>query len=220
MKTILTILLIGTTLATTGCNLLFKVPFGGPKLVPTETFFVDEASPVGSAITAAILTLAPSNATLNLAGGAQGLGDGTIQYNVAKWKPNLVVEGSNLHIEQEVPKASVAATPKDSLNQWDLKLGNTLANISISCPSGDYNLNFANTLPDGATISVNSGVGNLRLVFPAGATVKVDVTRGPAKISTEGGWTASDGTYSSGDSGPVWMVQVDIGVGNLTLVAE
>ncbi len=220
MKKILPILVIIFTLGTTGCNMLIKVPFGGPKLVPTETFFVDEAAPSGAAITTAILTLASSNGSLNLAGGAKGLGDGTIQYNVANWKPTLVVEGSTLRIEQEVPEGSVASTPKDSLNQWDLKLGNSLTNINVSCPAGNYALNFAGTLPDGASISVNAGVGNLRLVFPANVTVNVEVHRGPANINAEGAWTINGKTYSYGNSGPVWMVKVDIGVGNLTLAVE
>lgn len=220
MKTMFSLLLIGITLTTTGCNFLLKMPFGGSKLIPTETFFMDEVAPDGPAITAAILSLVPGNTSLNLAGGAQGLWDGTIQYNVAKWKSTLVAKGSNLQIDQEVPKISVAATLKDSLNQWDLILGDSQANISISCLSGNYILNFANTLRDGPSNSVNSGVGNLRLVFPAGVTVNVTVTRVPAKIATEGAWTASSTTYSSGDTGPVWMVQDDIDVGNLTLVAE
>lgn len=92
--------------------------------------------------------------------------------------------------------------------------------FNISCPAGNYTLNFADTLPDGASISVNAGVGNLRLVFPAGATVNVEIHRGPANITTEGAWTTSGKTFSSGNTGPVWMVKVDIGVGNLTLVAE
>jgi hypothetical protein len=220
MEKILSILILIFTLATTGCNMLIKVPFGGPKLIPTETFSVDEAAPGSTAITAAILTLAPSNGSLKLAGGAKGLGDGTIQYNVANWKPTLVVEGATLRIEQIVPEGSVASTPKDSLNQWDLKLGDTLTNINVSCPAGNYTLNFAGTLPDGASISVNAGVGNVRLVFPAGAKVNVEVHRGPTNINTEGAWTTNGKTYSSGNSGPVWMVKVDIGVGNLALAVE
>ncbi len=220
MKTILSILVITIILSTTGCNLLVKVPFGGPKLIPTETFSVDEAAPGGVNVTTAILTLAPSNGSLNLEGGAQGLANGTIQYNVADWKPTLAVEDTSLHIKQAVSKGSVSSTPKDSINQWDLNLGDTLENISVFDPAGNYTLNFADTLPDGASIYVNAGVGNQRLVFPAGVTVKVEVHHGPAKITTEGSWTINGTTYSFGNSGPVWMVKVDIGVGKMTLVGK
>lgn len=220
MKKTLSILVVISTLATTGCNLLIKVPFGGPKLIPTEIFIVDEVAPGGTTITAAFLTLAPSNGSLILAGDAEKMGIGTIQYNVANWKPILAVEGTTLRIEQKVPDGTVASTPKDSLNQWDLRLGNTLSTINLSCPAGNYTLTFAGTLPDGASISVNAGAGNLRLVFPAGVSVNVEIHHGPANITTEGKWTTSGKTYSSGNSGPVWMVKVDIGVGNLKLVVE
>ncbi|HSF81878.1 MAG TPA: toast rack family protein [Anaerolineales bacterium] len=220
MKKSLSILFMIFTLATSGCNLLIKLPFGGPKLIPTETFLLDEAAPASASITAAILTLAPSNGNLNLAGEAKGLGEGTIQYNISDWKPTLAVEGATLRIEQIMPDGSVSSTPKDSLNQWDLKLGNMLSHISVSCPAGNYTLNFAGTLPDGASISVNAGVGNVRLVFPAGVSVYVEVHRGPANITTEGAWTTNGKIYTSGNSDLVWTVIVDIGVGKLTLVTE
>jgi len=220
MKRTLSILVISFALATSSCNMLIKVPFGGPKLIPKETFSVHEAAQKSANITAAALALAPSNGSLNLAGGAKELADGTIDYNVADWKPTVVVEGATLHIEQKMPDNVVASTPTGALNEWDLKLGEGLTSIAVSCPAGDYTLNFADTLPDGASISVSAGAGNLRLVFPVGATVKVEVHRGPANISTEGKWTTSGEIYSSGNSGPDWAVKVDIGVGNLTLAAR
>ena len=220
MKAILSILIIVITLVTTGCNLLVKVPIGGPALIPTETFSLGEDKPAGISITSANLSLAPSNGTLNLAGGAQGLVDGTIQYNIANWKPTLVIEDTTLSIEQAVSNNSLSSTPKDSLNQWELTLGDALKNISVSAPAGNYTLNFADTLPDGASIYINAGVGNQRLVFPAGVTVNVEVHRGPANITTEGLWATSNRNYTSGNSGPVWIVKVDIGVGNLTLAVE
>jgi len=221
MKKILSILVILMSLAGTGCNLLIKVPFGGPKLIPTETFFLDEAPVASEAITTAVLSMAPSNGSLYLAGGAVRLVEGTIQYNVASWRPTLTVQQTVFQIEQEVPKNSVSSTPKDSLNQWDLKLGKPLSSLSISCPTGNYTLKFADSaLPDNASISVNAGVGNLRLVFQADATVNVEIHRGPANINTEGVWTANGRTYTSGNTGPVWTVKIEIGVVNLTLVAE
>lgn len=220
MKKHLTILYIIFALATTACNLMFKPPFGGPKLIPTETFPVDEAAPDGAAIPTAVLALAPSNATVSLGGEAMGLIDGTIQYNVADWKPTLAVESNALRIEQKVPDGSVAITPKGGLNKWDLKISDTVTNINISSPAGNHTLNFAGTLPDGVSISVNAGAGSLRLVFPAAVTVDVEVHRGLANITTEGEWTTSGKTYSSGNSGPVWMVKVDIGAGNVTLAVE
>jgi hypothetical protein len=84
MKKSLIILCMIFALMTSSCNLLVRLPFGSPNLIPSETFFVDETAPAGTSITAAVLTLAPSNGNLNLAGAEKGLGEGTIQYNNGK----------------------------------------------------------------------------------------------------------------------------------------
>jgi len=219
MKRNIFILAVIFTLATSGCNLLFKVPIGGPDLIPTETFSIDEAIIKGDSISNAEFMVAPSNASLVLAGDADGLAHGDIQYNVADWKPSIVIDGSTLRIEQIIPDNDISSTSRDSINEWDLKLGEDLKNITVSLTTGNYTLTFVDTLPDGIALNVDAGVGNLRLEFPAGVTVNVDVQRGPANISTEGMWAKNGKSYTFGDAGPVWNVKVEIGVGNLTLVS-
>ena len=220
MKRSIFILAAIFALLTSGCNLLFKVPIGGPELIPTEIFTVDEAIPGNATVTDTEITLAPSNGLVTLAGNSGKLVSGEIQYNVADWKPAVMIDGSTLRFEQDIPDNNISSTPKDSINKWDLELGDTLTNITVSLSSGNYTLTFANTLPDGIAIQVSAGVGNLRLEFPTNVIVNVEVQRGPANISTEGVWTKNGKSYISGESGPVWTVKVDIGVGNLTLVSQ
>ncbi len=220
MKRTIFILATIFALATSGCNLLFKMPIGGPELIPTETFSIDEATPIGDSISDAEFMVAPSNASLVLTGDAYGLVNGEIQYNVAEWKPSLVIDGNILRISQTIPDNNIASVPRGALNEWDLNLNPMLKNITVSLSAGNYTLTFADTLPDEAEINVHHGVGNLRLVFPADVIVNVEVQRGPANIDTEGMWTKNEKSYVSGESGPVWNVKVDIGVGNLTLVSH
>jgi len=189
-------------------------------LIPTETFSIDEATPIGDSISDAEFTVAPSNASLVLTGDAYGLVNGEIQYNVAEWKPSLVIDGNILRISQTIPDNNIASVPRGALNEWDLNLNPMLKNITVSLSAGNYTLTFADTLPDEAEINVHHGVGNLRLVFPADVIVNVEVQRGPANIDTEGMWTKNENSYVSGESGLVWNVKVDIGVGNLTLVSH
>jgi len=220
MKHYLPIPILVFALVTSGCNLLIKLPVGGPELIPTETFTVNEAVPVGATATDLILTLAPSDGSLLLSGNADGLVEGEIQYNVAEWKPVVAMDGDTLHIEQKLPDNNVSSTPRDAINEWKLELGGTLTDIAIACPTGNYTLTFADSLPDGIAIKVNAGVGNLALEFPTGVTANVEIHRGPASIATEGAWTKDGKVYTSGDSGPVWTITVDFGVGNLTLVSQ
>ena len=220
MKRSIFILAAIFALTTAGCNLLFKVPIGGPELISTETFSIDEATPIRDSILDAEFMVAPSNASLVLKGDAYGLVNGEIQYNVVEWKPSLVIDENTLYISQTIPDNNIASVPRGALNEWDLNLNPMLKNITVSLSAGNYTLTFADTLPDEAEINVHHGVGNLRLVFPADVIVNVEVSRGPANIDTEGMWTKNEKSYVSGESGLFWNVKVDIGVGNLTLVSH
>ena len=220
MKRLFCILATVFALVISGCNMLVRLPVGGPGLIPTETFTVDETVPDNTSITDVQITLAPSNGSVMLAGNSDRLASGTIQYNVTDWKPAVLVDAGTLHIEQNIPDNNISSTPKDSINEWDLKLDDTLKHMTISLSTGNYTLIFLETLPDGVVINVDAGVGNLRLEFPTGVTANVEVQRGPANITTEGTWTKNGKSYLSGDTGPVWNVKVDIGVGNLTLVSQ
>jgi len=220
MKRSILILLTVFALVTSGCNLLFRLPVGGPDLIPTETFIVNEPIPDDAMITDVEITLAPSNGSVLLAGNVDELANGTIQYNIADWKPAVVVDAGTLHIEQNIPDNNISSTPKDSINKWNLKLSNTLENITVNLSTGNYTMSFAETLPEGLEINVDAGVGNLRLEFPKAITAIVDVQRGPANIGTEGVWTKDGRSYTSDEGGPVWKVEVNIGVGNLTLASQ
>lgn len=220
MNRFLSLLILVSTFVTSGCNMLFRVPVGRPELTDTEIFTVDEAVPGTGTVTDVALTVVPSNGTILLGGEADGLALGEIQYNVADWKPTVTIDDNILRIEQAVPENNITSTPNGSINAWTLKLGDTLKNITISLPTGNYTLTFADTLPDGTVIHVNAGVGNLILEFPANVTANVEVHRGPASIATEGTWTKNGKVYASGDTDPVWTVAVDFGVGNLMLVSK
>lgn len=222
MKRSILILATLFALTTSGCNLLFKVPIGGPELISTETFSIDEATPIGDSILDAEFMVAPSNASLVLTGDAYGLVNGEIQYNVVEWKPSLVIDENTLYISQTIPDNNIASVPRGALNEWDLNLNPMLKNITVSLSAGNYTLTFADTLPDEAEINVHHGVGNLRLVFPADVIVNVEVQRGPANIDTEGDWSNTGNIYlsTSSNADQSWNVKVDIGVGNLTLVSH
>lgn len=220
MKRLFLILVTIFALATSGCNMLVRLPIGSPDLISTETFTVNEAIPGSATITNTEITLAPSNGSVTLAGNSDRLASGEIRYNVADWKPAVVIDGSTLHIEQDIPDNNISSTPKNSINEWDLKLAGTLTNIAVSLSAGNYTLALTDTLPDGAVINVTAGVGNLRLEFPAGVIANVEIHRGPANIAMEGTWMKDGKVYTSGNTGSVWTVTVDFGVGNLTLASK
>ncbi len=211
--------LAALTLAALACNPLVTVPLGGLTTIPTETFSISPALPEAAAATEVALTLAPGTATLTLAGGAEGLAHGTINYNVAEWQPSLALDQGRLRIEQRLPDHTLASAPAGALNQWDLSLSEPLRQVQVAFPAGDLTLRLADSLSEGVAISVTVGAANLRLEIPAGVAAEVGVQRGPSRLVTEGAWTTDGGRYTTAGPGPAWMIDIQMGVGQLTLAS-
>lgn len=207
-------------LAALACNPLIKVPFGGLTTIPTETFSINQLIPEGTTATEVALMLAPGTATLTLAGGAESLAQGEIHYNVAEWQPSLALEQGRLHIEQRLPDDTLSSAPEGALNQWDLRLSDMLRQVQVACPTGDLTLHLADSLSDGVSISITVGAANLRLVIPAGVTAEVEVQRGPSSLVTEGAWTTDGDRYTTTGPGPAWSIDIEMGVGQLTLTRQ
>jgi hypothetical protein len=211
------VVLLGSALS--ACNSLVNVPFSSLKTGPTATYAIDEPRAPGTALTDVMLTMAPGTATLALAGGADGMVNGEIQYNVAEWKPTLATSDGKIRIEQHRADHMISSSLEGAINQWNLQLGDRLKHVRVVCPAGNFTLDFADTLPDGASISVEIGAGNLRLTVPTGVAARVAVHHGPSSVATEGAWAKSGDTYATSGAGPTWTIQVNMGVGNLTLVS-
>jgi hypothetical protein len=220
MKRNLKIALTTLVLATLACNTLVNTPISNVKTGPTETFSIDEPISASATITDASLVMAPSSATLALAGGGKSLVEGEIVYNVTEWKPTLTASDGVLRILQEPQDDKLYSVSGEAVNDWNLKLDNGVMNVRVDCPAGNFTLDFADTLPDGVVITVVLGAGNLRLVVPEGIVATIKVTRGPSNVSTEGGWTKDGSTYTNGGSGSAWTIDVGMGVGNLTLASQ
>lgn len=220
MKRNCALLVTMLALATLACNSLVKLPIGDLKTIPTETFSIDEPLPSGDTIKDVTFGMAASTATLTIAGGAKGLVEGQIKYNVAEWKPTLTTISGALRIEQTLPEGTIGSTPDKSINQWDIQLGNGLQNVQVKCSAGNYMVVFTDTLPDVANISIEMGTGNLRLVIPAGVAASVKVNRGPSSVITEGLWAKNGNTFTTSGSNPAWNINVVVGVGNLVLAGQ
>jgi len=220
MKQKLSLFIAALALAALACNSLINLPVSSVKTIPTETLSIDEPVPAGATVTDATLVMAASNATLALAGGSSGLVEGEIIYNVAEWKPILTANDGILRIIQQPQGDEIHTITGEAANEWNLKLGNGIVNVRVECPAGDFTLDFADTLPDGVTITVVMGAGNLRLVVPDGIAAAIKVTRGPSNITTEGEWTKNGSSYTNDGSGSAWAISVDMGVGNLTLASQ
>jgi len=85
---------------------------------------------------------------------------------------------------------------------------------------GDYTLDFSGELQRDATVDIDAGVSSVRIVIPEGMNAEIKVSGGITDINTKGAWTVSGDDYSVSGSGPTLTINVDMGVGSLTLESK
>jgi hypothetical protein len=85
---------------------------------------------------------------------------------------------------------------------------------------GDYVLDFSGTLQRDATVKISSGVSSLRVIVLSGTAAAITVTGGLNDVSTEGTWTVTNDVYSTGAVGPTLTIDIQMGVGSLTLASK
>ena len=92
--------------------------------------------------------------------------------------------------------------------------------VVFSSGAGDYELDFSGDLQRDMDVDVNSGVSSLRIVVPAGTNVVVNLDGGLTDVDADGSWSQSGDRYELNGSGPTITIDVDMGVGSLTLVEK
>lgn len=60
----------------------------------------------------------------------------------------------------------------------------------------------------------------LNLQVPAGVAAHVTLSSCPKNVETEGLWMANRGTYIADEAGASWAIDIEMGVGKLTLVSQ
>lgn len=86
--------------------------------------------------------------------------------------------------------------------------------------AGNYSLDFSGSLQHNASVTVNSGLGNLTLVIPEGVPVQLTVNGALANVTVSGNWTHDGDIYTQAGSGPAWTIVVDIGAANLVVTSK
>jgi hypothetical protein len=138
MKTILyTILTIALVFSLAGCIEINPLPTSEPGDVTTLT--INEAAPDGSGTPR--LTLGMGAGRLTLSPGATAWVEGTVQFDVIAWKPQILRTGSNLSIKQE-GKVSIPSG-RSYKNDWNLKLGNIPMELALELGAYEGSLDLS-----------------------------------------------------------------------------
>ena len=83
--------------------------------------------------------------------------------------------------------------------------------------AGNYTLDFSGELQRDATVSIDSGLSDLRIVVPVGVNAIITIDGGLTDINTSDGWSQSGGVYTQKGEGPTLTIVVNMGAGNITI---
>jgi hypothetical protein len=86
--------------------------------------------------------------------------------------------------------------------------------------AGTFKLDFSGLLQRDGYVSVVGGVNDITLIIPKGTPAVITLSSTLSNVNTEGTWTIHNRVYETEGSGPKLTIDVDNGVGNLTLVQK
>jgi hypothetical protein len=89
--------------------------------------------------------------------------------------------------------------------------------LTFSGGAGNFTLDFSGELQRGAVATVESGLGNLSLIIPAGVNAEVTVESTAVNINHSSGWTQNGQKYTQSGSGPALTIVVKMAAGNLVI---
>ena len=165
--------------------------------------------------------MAVPQGTLSLAGGADGLIEGGITYNVTEYEPQITNSDSTLVISQSEPgpKSVVISVQKNLINQWDLHLDDTPMDLIIRLNNGEYTAQFAKSLSEQLNITLNAGVGKVNLIFDPELAVQIKIGEHTSllEISSRGDWTQTGDLYETAPGSEALTITINMRGGELNL---
>jgi hypothetical protein len=83
--------------------------------------------------------------------------------------------------------------------------------------AGNYSLDFSGVLQRNASVSINTGLGNLTIAIPESLPVQMTIDGNLANISIGSNWVQNGNTYTQAGTGPMLTIVVEIGAANLVV---
>ncbi len=226
---LLTGLLLVTSLA---CSITVDLPnLRVPTMQVTtpKVITIDEPLPVG-ATQPIRLRLEMGMGELRLQAGAEGLLEGSIRYNVPEWEPQILHGENALTLTQRQTDGQLAF-PKDTLNEWNLKLGNYPLDLSINAGAYKGELDLSGVPL--TRLQISDGASEARVVFNTPNPLPMEQLRyrtGASKVELVGLGNANaaeivfeggTGAYTldfSGELSQDTRVQIKSGVSQVVLI--
>jgi hypothetical protein len=92
--------------------------------------------------------------------------------------------------------------------------------MDFSAGAGDYTLDFTGALSHDATVNIKATISDITIIIPAGMKAQIVNEGTVSNINTQGTWLITDETYSTLEEGFVLTINLDMAVGNVTLIHQ
>jgi hypothetical protein len=221
-KPFITMILV-LALASMACSISVNLP--QPNTGSTETFPISEGKPDGSPVA---LVIGMGGGKLDIRPSGDKLVEGTVEYNVPEWKPEITRDGGEVRIEQTIHDASFLGGKV--VNNWDLRLGQVPMDLTIQAGAYEGKIDLSGLAI--TSLRISDGASKATVVFnKPNTTIMKDFTysTGASNIELDGllnanfeelNFKGGAGNYSLDFSGQIShdvKVFIDGGLGNITL---
>ena len=182
---------------------------------------------------------------LRVAGGSTRLVDSTYTFNVPAWDPQIEYTHNGDRGVYRVRQGSGSTSFRNSKNQWDLKLNDTipisltasvgagegtmtlgsltLEHVQVDAGAGEFTLDLRGTPKHSYDVRVNASVGQTNIHLPKGAAIVATASATVGGVNVSGLEKRGDGTWiNPGHEQEPVTIHVDVkgGVGQIELSAE
>ncbi|MEP7198516.1 MAG: toast rack family protein [Chloroflexota bacterium] len=168
------------------CLTACDISLGGlpqAKTGPTTTTNINVPLPSAGIVTD--VTIALGGGSLDLAGGASALVEGTVQTNVAEWKPTVTNALNNVVIAQG--QSSPIPDSTDTVNKWNLRLGKAPMNLTVKTGATNGTFNLGGVPLRGLHIEQGAASTDIKFASANPEVMKeLFVSAGAANISLSG----------------------------------
>lgn len=222
VKIIALLLVAGSLLACTISANVPKIQTG-----VTESLNIDESAATNN--TAAAVNIEMGAGSLNIAPGASTTVQGTVEYNVHSWVPQVSNSGGQIKISQS-NTSSVGVPDGQIVNTWELKLGQEPMELSIATGANDGTFDLSGLAL--TRLIVSDGASRTKVVFDQanpGTMSLLQYHTGASEVSLFGlananaqeiEFSGGAGSYKLDFSGTLTQdmeVRVSTGMSDLTL---
>jgi hypothetical protein len=224
MKRPLLVLVLILAVMSLACSINVDLP--EPKTGPTETVKIAEDAP---STTPADVTIGMGGGKLTIGPGSDRLVEGTVDYNISDWKPEVNRSGNEVSIEQSVKDASFLGGKV--VNNWDLRLGKTPMDLTIQAGAYEGELDLSGLALRSLRISDGASKANVTFNLPnPDEMTNFTYSTGASNVDLEGllnanfremNFKGGAGNFSLDFSGAMThevKVFIEGGLGNMTLV--